>query len=171
MTERCGATKAKMQRAYQNSKNGRRDGCWAVNVRGNPVVLWGDGEVLEIDQSQVTLAPKYKDMLEDLETAVAPDGHKAPLNGFPRPAWCRDARFAHEKLVCRDKDLAAADLALAPLWRDYRNELKLNQVQQGRMKSDYFRRLKACGANRKCIAREQASQKRFYERELGSGRR
>lgn len=161
MTEACGARGSKLQRAQKTAGGQRLAGCWAVNARGNPVAMWSDGEVQELDQARVRLAPKFAAMLEDADPPRA-----APAD-FPRPAWCRDARFAHERLVCRDKELAAADLALAPLWRSYRTELKLNAVQQGRQKSDYFRRLKACGANKPCIAREQAAQMRLYRNALG----
>jgi hypothetical protein len=166
MTERCGAKGARMQRASKRSEAETQDGCWAVNARGNPVVLWSDGQVQEIDQSQVKLAPEYERMLQDLEPAAVANRKEAPPHNRQRPAWCDKAGFPHEKLVCRDRDLSAADLALAPLWRAYRNERRLNQVQQGRVKSDYFRRLKACGARKACISREQASQRRFYEAEL-----
>lgn len=166
MTERCGAKNAKMQRASKRSEEETQGGCWAVNARGNPVVLWSDGQVQEIDQSQVKLAPEYERMLQDLEPATVANRKEVPPHNWPRPAWCEEAGFAHEKLVCRDKDLSAADLALAPLWRAYRNQLRLNPVQQSRVKSDYFRRLKTCGARKACISREQASQRRFYETEL-----
>lgn len=166
MTERCGAKDARMQRASKRSEEQTQGGCWAVNARGNPVVLWSDGQVQEIDQSQVKLAPEYERMLRDLEPATVPNRKEVPPPNWQRPAWCEEAGFAHEKLVCRDKDLSAADLALAPLWRAYVNELSLNPVQQGRVKSDYFRRLKACGARKACISQEQASQRRFYETEL-----
>ena len=166
MTERCGAKNAKMQRASRRFEEETQGGCWAVNARGNPVVLWSDGQVQELDQSQVKLAPEYERMLQDLEPATVAKRKEVPPRTWPRPAWCEKASFAHEKLVCREKELSAADLALAPLWRAYRNQLRLNPVQQGRVKSDYFRRLKACGARKECIAREQASQRRFYETEL-----
>lgn len=161
MTEPCGAPGSKLQRAHKRTRGDGLEGCWAVNARGNPVAIWSDGEVQELDQSRVRLSPKYAAMLEDAETPRA-----APAE-FRRPAWCASARFPHERLVCRDKDLAAADLALAPLWRAYRTEMKLNPVQQGRVKSEYFRRLKACGADRPCIAREQAAQTRLYRRAIG----
>ena len=166
LTERCGAKNAKMQRAAKRTEEVTLGGCWAVNARGNPVVLWGDGQVQEIDQSLVKLAPEYERMLQDLESATVANRQDVPPHNWQRPAWCAEAGFAHEKQVCRDKDLSAADLALAPLWRAYSNQLRLNQVQQGRVKSDYFRRLKACGTRKACISREQVSQRRFYEKEL-----
>ena len=166
MTDRCGAKGARMQRASKRSEAETRDGCWAVNARGNPVVLWSDGQVQEIDQSQVKLSPEYERMLQDLEPATVAKRKEIPSRDWQRPAWCAEAGFAHEKLVCRDKDLSAADLALAPLWHAYRDQQRLNPVQQGRVKSDYFRRLKACGARKACISREQALQRRFYETEL-----
>jgi len=161
MTEPCGAKGSRLQRAQKRTGGASLDGCWAVNARGNPVAMWSDGEVQELDQGRVRLSPKFAAMLDDA------DAPRAASADFPRPAWCASARFPHERLVCRDRELAAADLALAPLWRAYRTGLKLNPVQQGRQKSDYFRRLKACGAKKACIAREQAAQARLYRRALG----
>lgn len=158
MTDSCGAPGSKLQRAQRRAGADRLEGCWAVNARGNPVAIWSDGEVQELDQARVRLSPKFAAMLDETETAPA---------GVRRPAWCAGARFPHERLVCRDPELAAADLALAPLWRAYRSAMKLNAVQQGRLKNEYFRRLKACGANKPCIAREQAAQRQFYRRALG----
>jgi hypothetical protein len=154
--------------------------------------MWGDGRVQEVAESRVRLAPKYAAMLDDQHapggtdaagrsdttgtTAAPPSGDAAegaaasPAAAasvdFPRASWCKDARFPHEKLICRDHELAAADLALAPLWRSYRDELKLTAVQQGRVKSEYFRRLKVCGASKPCIQREQSAQAGFYRQSL-----
>jgi hypothetical protein len=162
MTEPCGAKGGKSQRAHKRSKGSETDGCWAVNRRGNPVVRWGDGRVQELKASRVRLAPKYAAMLEDADAPGEAQAETAPAPAFARATWCKDAKLPHERLICRDPELAATDLALAPLWQSYRTELKLNAVQQGRVKSDYFRRLKACGAQKDCIVREQAAQTRFY---------
>jgi uncharacterized protein len=108
------------------------------------------------------LAAKYAAMLDEAEGPRETRDEPAPAPAFARAAWCKDAKQPHEQLICRDPELAASDLALAPLWQSYRTELKLNQVQQGRVKSEYFRRLKACGARKECIVREQAAQSRFY---------
>jgi hypothetical protein len=162
MTEPCGAKGSKAQRAHKRSNGDEIDGCWAVNRRGNPVVTWSDGQVQELKASRVRLASKYAAMLDDAESPRAAQAETPPAPDFARAAWCKDAKLPHERLICRDAELAASDLALAPLWRSYRSELKLNAVQQGRVKSDYFRRLKACGAHKDCIAREQAAQARFY---------
>lgn len=191
LTESCGTPDSRIQRAVGRTGDQRLEGCWSVNARGNPVVMWGDGRVLEVAESRVRLARKYAAMLNDdqpQDDAVGRSeptvGSRAPRKGvvggeatddspgaaasgdFLRASWCKDASFPHERLVCRDPELAAADLALAPLWRAYRDELKLTSVQQGRVKSDYFRRLKACGASKVCIKREQATQARFYRESL-----
>ena len=60
----------------------------------------------------------------------------------------------------------SADLALAPLWQAYRTRLALNDIQQARIRSDYFQRLRACGSQRACIASEQAAQARLYRQAL-----
>lgn len=166
MTEPCGAENGKILRARRRAHGSAVDGCWAVNGRGNPVVMWGDGEVQELNESRVRLAPKYAAMLGDGAPHGAAPTQDTPAPAFARPAWCMDARQAHERLICRDAALSAADLSLAPLWRSYRAALKLNDIQQGRQKSDYFRRLKACGAQKECIAREQAAQMRLYRQAL-----
>ena len=165
MTEACKADGGPAQRAYRRAGRGRVEGCWAANEEGNPVVTWRNGRVQELDQSRVRLAPKYADLLRDQEPPAA-TGRKAPARlAFERPAWCKDASHAHERLICRDSELAAADLKLAPLWRSYRSTL--SRLEQARTKSDYFRRLKACGADRECVSREQAAQTRRYREALG----
>jgi len=193
LTEACGTPDSRIQQAVKRSGGERTAGCWSVNARGNPVIVWGDGRVQELAESRVRLAPKYAAMLDDEPApgathaagrATTTRGTEAPTiadsgggsaavspvggasDDFPRPSWCKDARFPHEKLVCRDSELAAADLALAPLWRSYRDELKLTVVQQGRVKSEYFRRLKACGTSKPCIQRAQAAQASFYRQSL-----
>ncbi|WP_280151753.1 hypothetical protein [Piscinibacter sp. XHJ-5] len=193
LTEACGTPESRIQRAVKRASGERMEGCWSVNARGNPVIMWGDGRVQEVAESRVRLAPKYAAMLDEQpalggtgaaarsdttgRTAAPPSGDAGGGStaaspaatasvDFPRASWCKDARFPHEKLVCRDPELAAADLALAPLWRSYRDELKLTAVQQGRAKSEYFRRLKDCGASKPCIQREQAAQARFYRQSL-----
>jgi hypothetical protein len=163
MTEPCGPKHGKIQRAVKRAAGQQLDeGCWAVNARGNPVVMWSDGTVQELSESRVKLTAKYAAMLNDMDAPAATGLQDASTPDFPRPVWCQDARFPHERLVCADQELAQADLALSPLWRSYRIERRLNEVQQGRVKSDYFRRLKACGAKKACIAREQAAQMQLY---------
>jgi hypothetical protein len=167
MTEPCGAKDGQIQRAVKRAKGRQLDGCWVVNARGNPVVMWSDGTVQELNESRVRLTPKYAAMLNDLDAPAVVEAERASTPDFPRPVWCKDAAFPHERLVCRDQELAEADLALSPLWRSFRMEMQLNEVQQGRVKSDYFRRLKACGTQKACIAREQAAQMRLYREALG----
>lgn len=166
LDQRCAGGAGKIQQARKQAAAGRLDGCWAVNAKGNPVVVWSDGTVDELDHERVRLSPKYTALLEEATQARAPAVRDRPASQFARPAWCASASFAHEKAICRDRDLAAADLALAPLWRSYRETASLNAVQQGRTKSAYFQRLKACGAQRACIAREQRAQARFYREQL-----
>lgn len=191
LTEACGPPEGRIQRAIRRTGDQRVEGCWSVNARGNPVVIWSDGRVQEVAESRVRLAPKYAAMLDDQPALARVDAAgrsdaagraSSPARGdvgggstatspaaaasvdFPRASWCKGARFPHEKLICRDPELAAADLALAPLWRSYRDELKLTALQQGRVKSEYFRRLKVCGGSKPCIQREQATQARLYRR-------
>jgi uncharacterized protein len=87
-----------------------------------------------------------------------------PPRDFARPAWCPDARFPHERLVCTDAELAERDLRLASLWRQYRNTL--SRAAEAWHKSDYFRQLKTCGADKSCIVREQENQMRRYREGL-----
>jgi hypothetical protein len=168
LTERCGATDGGMQRATRASGPGARHGCWAVNAQGNPVVLWGDGEVQELDESRIRLASRYAAMLEEppRPAAAVPSRGSARERDFARPAWCRNARQPHERLICRDRELAAGDLTLGPLWRAYRDRENLSELEQAGHKSRFFRRLKACGADKPCIAREQAERMRFYREAL-----
>lgn len=162
LTERCGAGDRRMQRAERQEAGTRLQGCWSVNTRSNPVILWSDGSVQEIAASRVRLAEKYAAMLED--EPVSPEQRNTVRADFPRATWCPRARFPHERLVCQDPALAAADLALATLWRAYRGDL--TAVQRAQAKRDYFRRLEACGANKSCIQREQATQGRVYREAL-----
>jgi hypothetical protein len=86
---------------------------------------------------------------------------------FERPAWCPHARFPHERLVCNDAELAERDLRLASLWRQYRSTL--SRAAEAWHKSDYFRRLKACGADKACIVTEQEIQMRRYREGVPGG--
>ena len=70
------------------------------------------------------------------------------------------------RATCSDPALAAADLALVPLWQSYRQGI--SPLEPARVKAEYFGRLKACHADRACIAAEQSSQQRFYRRALRS---
>jgi hypothetical protein len=166
-TEPCGPMDSEMQRAVKHVDALRLDGCWTMNRRGNPIVLWNDGTVQELDESRLALAPRYLALLKELDTQRLPPHQPSPTSDFRRAFWCKDASFPHERLICRDEHLARADLALSPLWRSYRQEMRLSGAEERRVKSDYFRRLKACGAEKACIAREQAAQERFYREALG----
>lgn len=168
MTEACAAGGRAAQRAYRRRGSGVLEGCWATNEQGNPVVTWRDGQVRELDQSRVRLAPKYAALLDDAEPPAAVQRQRPARRDFPRPGWCRAASHDHERAICRDAALSAADLQLAPLWRAYRSQQKLDKLEQARTKSDYFRRLKACRTDKDCIAREQSAQARFYREALGA---
>ena len=99
--------------------------------------------------------------------APEPPPRNAAPRDFPRPAWCPDARFPHERLVCSDAELADRDLRLASLWRPFRSTL--SRAAEAWHKSEYFRRLKACGADKACIIGEQETQMRRYREGLASG--
>ena len=162
MTDACKSDGSPAQRAYRRAGRGRVEGCWAANDEGNPVVTWRNGRVQELNQSAVRLTPKYAAMLRDVEST---DDKPPARRAYARPPWCKDASLAHERLICRDAELSAADLKLAPLWRSYRTTV--SKLEQARTKSDYFRRLKSCGADRECVSREQAAQTRLYREALG----
>ena len=157
MTQKC-APGLSGQRAYRRSSSSLLEGCWTVNARGNPVVRWQAGGTQELRESRVRLTPAYAALLDE---------HSAQSleTGFPRASWCKRAKYPHERSICTNASLAAADLALAPLWQSYRR--KATQLEQARVKGEYFRRLKACGADEACIAGEQSAQTNFYRRSLG----
>jgi len=181
------------QRARQTVGGREHLGCWGVDRAGNPVVTWSDGSELELDGSKVRLSRRIADLLEERATepparslaaastppprprsefprAATPEpplGGAAPPRDFARPAWCPDARFPHERLVCTDAELADRDLRLASLWRPYRSTL--SPAAEAWHKSEYFRRLKACGADKACIVREQETQMRRYREGLPGG--
>ncbi len=129
------------QQARQTVGGRERHGCWGVDRAGHPVVTWRDG-------SELVLAPAA----EALALAAEPD--------FARPGWCPQASFPHERLVCSDAELAGRDLRLAALWRPFRRTL--DPQAQAWHKSDYFRRLRACGADKSCITGEQETQMSRY---------
>ena len=165
-TEPCGPLDSEIQRAVKRVGAVRFDGCWSMTRSGNPIVLWNDGTVQELDESRLTLTPRYLALLKELELQLPPQDQQSSSGSFSRAFWCKDASFPHERLICRDPELAKADLALSPLWRAYRQTMRLDGVEERRVKRDYFRRLKACGAEKVCIAREQAAQERFYRQAL-----
>ena len=145
---------------------------------GIPVVTWSDGTELELDGDKLRLSRRMAGLLEERAkeppTPTASPRAKAlraaapepPLRSagtrrdFARPAWCPDARFPHERLVCTDAELAERDLRLASLWRPYRSTL--SRGAEAWHKSEYFRRLKTCGADKACIVSEQETQMRRY---------
>ena len=182
------------QQAWQTVGGRKHHGCWGVNGAGNPVVTWSDGSELELDGDKVRLSRRIAGLLEEGVTvppprspaaisaptarpraeapraaAPEPPSRNAALSrDFARPAWCPDARFPHERLVCTDAELADRDLRLAALWRPYRSTL--SRAAEAWHKSDYFRRLKACGADKACIVGEQETQMRRYREGLPNGR-
>lgn len=166
MTNPCVTDSGRAQMAVRRSRGHELGGCWRVNARGNPFVTWSDGTAQELTGSRVKLAPKYAAMLDDTDRAPGPPSASGADAGYPRPSWCKSARFPHERLICDDPRLAAADLSLGPLWRAYRRRLELSGVQQARQRADYFKRLRACGAHPECIAQEQSSQMRLYRQAL-----
>jgi hypothetical protein len=157
-TEAC--RRGSGQRATREPRSGRAtEGCWKVDRDTNPVVRWRDGRRQVLDGDQVRLAPAFAALLQPPPAAQEAAPGKAVPAGR-RPGWCSRARWPHERLVCADPALAAADLALAPLWRRYQADLEPGT--RAWVKRDYFQRLKACGAQRECVAREQASQRQLY---------
>jgi uncharacterized protein len=70
-------------------------------------------------------------------------------------------------LVCTNAELADRDLRLAALWRPYRRTL--SRTAEAWHKSEYFRRLKACGADKACILSEQETQMRRYREGVTGG--
>lgn len=156
-TDACRGDPAR-KRALARQGRQLRSGCWSVDGDGNPVIRWRDGRQERLDGSRVRLAPKYAALLED--PPRRPSARQ-------RPSWCPRARFPHERTICADPALAAQDLRLAPLWRDYKARMKLTPAQQAWHKSDFFGKLKACRTDRACIAREQAARRTMYEQALG----
>ena len=181
------------QRAWQTVDGRERHGCWGVDRAGNPVVTWSDGSELQLNGDKVKLSRRIAAVLEERATAPRPPSppstsaptvlsraelpraaaperpspSAAPARDFARPAWCAEARFPHERLVCTDAELADRDLHLAALWRPYRRTL--SRGAEAWHKSDYFRRLKACGADKACIVSEQETQMRRYREGLLDG--
>jgi hypothetical protein len=180
------------QRARQTVRGRERHGCWGVDRAGNAVVTWSDGSELELDGDKVKLSRWMAELLEERGAAPRP---RAPVDvatpgarpragaapsaaaeppsrdgaaprDFARPVWCPDARFPHERLVCSDAELAERDLRLSSLWRPYRRTLSRGAEMWH--KSDYFRRLKACGGDKACIVGEQEAQMRLYREALPS---
>lgn len=158
-SEPCQGRTGGEKQAVATSGRSTRSGCWSVDDDGNPVVRWRNGQSQRLDGNRVQLPRKYAALLED-------DPAAAPRDRFPRPSWCPRARFPHEKLVCRDRELAAQDLQLAPLWRDFKARHHLTAAQTAWHKSDFFGRLKACGANKACISKEQQAQRALYDNAL-----
>jgi hypothetical protein len=181
------------KRARQTVGGREHQGCWSVDGAGNPVVTWDDGSELELDGNKVKLSRRMAALLgEGVDASPPPPPAETSAQGararaeaprvaapeprsrsalrprdFARPAWCPDARFPHERLVCNDAELAERDLRLASLWRQYRSTL--SRAAAAWHKSDYFRRLKACGADKTCIVTEQETQMRRYREGLPDG--
>lgn len=187
MTDLCREEDPSAGKRVRQTVGGReRQGCWGVDGAGNPVVTWSDGSELELDGNKVRLSRRMAELLEERATQPAtptarppraevpaagapkpPSPSAAARRDFARPAWCPDARFPHERLVCADPELAERDLRLASLWRPYRSTL--SRAAEAWYKSEYFRRLKACGADKPCIVSEQESQMHRYREGLPSG--
>ena len=170
------------QRAQQTVGGRERRGCWGLDRAGNAVVTWSDGSELELDGDKVKLSRWMVGVLEERSEAprratpatpraaapAPPSPGAAEPRDWPRPAWCPDARFPHERLVCADAELAERDLRLSSLWRPYRRTLSRGAEMWH--KSDYFRRLKACGSDKACIVGEQEAQMHLYrEARPGNG--
>lgn len=148
-------------------------------------MTWSDGSELELDGDKVWLSRRLAGLLEERAkepatptarpraevpraAALEPPSRSAAVRrDFARPAWCPDARFPHERLVCTDAELADRDLHLASLWRPYRSTL--SRAAEAWHRASIFRRLKACGADKACIGSEQETQMRRYREGLTVG--
>jgi hypothetical protein len=166
MNDPCDARNGKARRAHKRIGGKELAGCWQVNAQGNPVVRWSDGQLDELSESRVRLAPRYAAMLEEVEPGAS--GDETPSGpGVWRPEWCSRATLPHERLICRDRELLAGNQTLSGLWQAYRTQPDLGEIELGRVRSEYFNRLKACGAQKSCLARAQAAQISFYRKALG----
>jgi hypothetical protein len=161
-----------LMRAYQPSQHPAVQGCWFINQRGNPVVSWDGGGIQELPSSVLRLAPAYAALLRDADPTPPPPASAAPRDAaHARPPWCQARTLQpHERTICEDPGLSAADLELAPLWRAYRQTLQLTPIKQAQEKSGFFHRLKACGTDAGCLAAEQARQSAFYRHALAASR-
>ena len=193
MTNLCRQDRPSAGKLASQTVGGREHhGCWGVDSAGKPVVTWSDGSELELDGNKVRLSRRMAALLNDgidqppprspaeastpgaRPRAEGPRGgapkppsrSAVPPRDFARPVWCAHARFPHERLVCKDAELAERDLRLASLWRQYRSTL--SRAAEAWHKSEYFRRLKACGADKACIVREQETQMRRYREGLSA---
>ena len=148
-TEAC--TRGTGQQAEQREAVRERRGCWQSTPAGNVVVTWEGGARQVLDGNRVKLAPRLAALLDEPEAA-----------DFARPVWCAQARLPHEHAVCSDPELAARDLELAGLWHAWRAAQKDGRAAENRVRRDYFQRLRACGADKDCITREQQVQMQRY---------
>lgn len=79
------------------------------------------------------------------------------------PAWCPNAKFAHEITICSDEDLSSKEIQILKLYTEYSKNQALTAEALKSHKSDYFKKLKACGSNKECISMQQDARLKFYK--------
>ena len=66
MTDKCSGNKTGISRlAFKKPVGNVVDGCWWVNGRDNPMVVWTGGQIQELSASRVRLEPTYALALEE----------------------------------------------------------------------------------------------------------
>ena len=103
---------------------------------------------------QVVVAPRHNlpPRVDGPYAVRAPATPPSPSPSPVRPAWCKDAKRAHELLICRDAELSANDLALIPYWRSYRSRMELSRAEETRVKNDFYGRQKRAAATARASA-------------------
>ena len=82
-----------------------------------------------------------------------------------RPAWCGNAKLAHEVTICSDEELSAKEIKILNLYAEYSKIRAFAAEEIKAHKSDFFKKVKACGDNKECISAQQDARINFYKSE------
>lgn len=119
MSDPCPGDESKKLRLANSIIGGTfKTGCFTLNERNNPVVIWEDGRLQELDGSKFVTGKSNLPILKDIDlNKLGPDS-VAENTARPRPSFdCSKAKSNAEKLICSDEELAALDKKLAGIYR------------------------------------------------------
>ena len=80
-----------------------------------------------------------------------------------RPIWCKNSKLAHEITICSDEELSSKEFQILNLYKEYSVGQAVTPEILKAHKSDFFKKIKACGSNKKCISDQQDARLNFYK--------
>jgi hypothetical protein len=94
MTDKCSGKKSGISRlAFKKPAGSAIDGCWWVNGRDNPMVVWTGGQMQELNASDVRLEPTYAQAIEVRPARGWTEWKSPPKHASKHASSSRRARY------------------------------------------------------------------------------